>query len=142
MRGILCTTATAATTATTTAATATATTTATSARLCVRLRVWKCLDLYLLGPYPEHCFLLSLFCYFWEAHFVHNVFGDFWEATGPRGYLIFCVVKFHMECISNHVWGPPGAGDMTILVKTCICTRIIRVISVEDSLFSGYHRRR
>ena len=34
---------------------------------------------------------------------------DFVGATGPRRYLIFCVVKFRVISNYNHVWGPPGA---------------------------------
>ena len=26
-------------------------------------------------------------------------------------------VKFHVECTQNHVWGPPGARDMTNFIK-------------------------
>ena len=37
--------------------------------------------------------------------------------TGPGRYLIFFLVKFHVECRQNHVWGPLGARFMTNLVK-------------------------
>ena len=56
------------------------------------------------------------------------------------GISFLFVVKYHVECISNHVWGPPGSRDITIFVKTYICIKIIRVISVDDDLFPGYQR--
>ena len=32
-------------------------------------------------------------------------------------YLILFLIKFHVECRQNHVWGPPGARVMTNCVK-------------------------
>ena len=34
------------------------------------------------------------------------------------------VVKSHVECIRNHVWGPLGALDMCIFIKTDILAEI------------------
>ena len=103
----------------------------------------------LWGTYPVHCFLFD----FLGAHILHlvfvssNLFGPisahcffvlgFLGVYRPWELSHFVVVDFHVECISNHVWGPPGAWDMTIFVQTCIFTEIIWVISVEHDLFSG-----
>ena len=48
----------------------------------------------------------------------------FWGSTGPGRYLIFFLVKFHVECRQNHVWGPPGARVMSIFVKTYIFGKV------------------
>ena len=34
-----------------------------------------------------------------------------------EGIYFFFLVKFHVECRQNHVWGPPGARVMTNFVK-------------------------
>ena len=73
------------------------------------------------GPYPAHVFFLTLL-----------------GSAGPGRYPILFVVKFRVECNSNHVWGSPGARDMTIFVTTSIFIEIIRAISIDDDLFSGY----
>ena len=47
----------------------------------------------------------------------------FGGSTGPGKYLNFFLVKFHVGCTQNHVWGPPGPRVMSIFVKTYICAR-------------------
>ena len=42
------------------------------------------------------------------------------RSTGLGRYLIFFLMKFHVECRQNHVWGPPGARVISIFVKTYI----------------------
>ena len=42
-------------------------------------------------------------------------------------YLIFFLVKFHVECRQNHVWGPPGAGVMTNFVKHVFFAKVGKV---------------
>ena len=51
-----------------------------------------------VGPYPEIVFFLHFltFC--------------------PGSYLISFLLKFHVECTQNHVWGPPGPRVMSIFV--------------------------
>ena len=34
------------------------------------------------------------------------------------------LVKFHVECCQNHVWGPPGARVMSIFIKTYIFAKV------------------
>ena len=41
----------------------------------------------------------------------------------PRELSHIFLVKFHVECIQNHVWGPPGARVMSIFVKTNILAK-------------------
>ena len=57
-----------------------------------------------------------------------SIFFEFlefvWGSTGPGRYLIFFLVKFHVECRQNHVWGPPGARVMSIFVKTYIFGKV------------------
>ena len=36
------------------------------------------------------------------------------RSTGPGRYIIFSLIKFQVECIQNHVWGPLGVRVMTI----------------------------
>ena len=38
-------------------------------------------------------------------------------STSPGRYLIFLSVKFHMECIQIHIWGPFLDRVITIFVK-------------------------
>ena len=39
------------------------------------------------------------------------------KSTGLGRYPTFLDVKFHIECIHNHLWGALGARDMTTFVK-------------------------
>ena len=49
---------------------------------------------------------------------------SFWRSTSTEKNLIFFPVKFHVECMQIHVWGPPGARVMTIFKKTYICVKV------------------
>ena len=51
---------------------------------------------------------------FFGVHFFDIVFFSFVEGLQALGG-ISSPVKFHVECSQNHVWGPLGAQDMTIL---------------------------
>ena len=49
-------------------------------------------------------------------------------------YLIFCLMKFHVECRQNHVWGPifgPSYDHMTFA----------DLVSVKIALFSSSQRK-
>ena len=46
-----------------------------------------------------------------------------WTFSGSTGlgrHSILFLLKIHVECTQNHVWGPPGARVMSIFVKTYI----------------------
>ena len=43
---------------------------------------------------------------------------------GPGRYPICSGVKFHMECIQNHVWVPVGARVMSSFLKTYIYVEV------------------
>ena len=45
-------------------------------------------------------------------------------STGLGRYAIVLSTTIHVECIQNHVWGPPGARVMTIFIKTYICVKV------------------
>ena len=59
----------------------------------------------------------------WHLYVVF-VFFDFlilvWVSTGPGRHALVFVLKFHVECNQNHVWGPLGARDMSIFCETCV----------------------
>ena len=45
------------------------------------------------------------------------MFGLFGASTGPGRYLMFVLVKVHVECNQNHVWGSPGARVKSIIIE-------------------------
>ena len=48
----------------------------------------------------------------------------FCKFTSPGRHSLVLVMKFHVECNQNHVWGPPGARVMTMFVKTYIFVKV------------------
>ena len=74
-------------------------------------------------PYPDNLFN------FWDL---------FWGSTGPGRYLIFFLVKFHVECTHNHVWGPPGARVMTIFIKAYIFVKVELGPTTVEKSFKNY----
>ena len=56
--------------------------------------------------------------------FVEFFVGGLW-ALGGISFLF--LLKFHVECRQNHVWGPPGARVMTNLVKHLFFAKVGKV---------------
>ena len=55
------------------------------------------------------------------------------EVYRPREVSHFFLLKFHVECRQNHVWGPILARVMTNFVKHVFFAKVGKVAKVEES---------